>query len=305
MSQEQKPTAKIGVIGGSGLYQIEGLTDVSEFYPDTPWGKPSDSLIVGTLNGERIAFLPRHGRGHRISPSDLPYRANIYALKMLGVNWVLSVSAVGSMKEEIQPLDLIVPDQIFDRTTLRTRSFFGDSEGIVAHIPFAQPFCETLRPIVYQEALKSDVHQVHFGGTYICIEGPQFSTIGESRIYRQWGVDIIGMTAIPEAKLAREAEMHYVTLAAATDYDCWHEGHDSVTVEMVINNLNQNTARAKAIIASTVQRIGELERQISLNASVAMHCSCGTSLQNGIITDRSLIPPQTTEKLGLILQKYR
>lgn len=301
---EAKLTAKIGVIGGSGLYEIEGLSDIKEFYPDTPWGKPSDSLIVGTLNGEQIAFLPRHGRGHRISPTNLPVRANIYALKMLGVEWLLAVSAVGSMKETIEPLDLVIPDQIFDRTSARVHSFFGDNEGIVAHVPFAQPFCETLRPVVYQEALKSGAREIHFGGTYICIEGPQFSTLAESRTYRQWGADIIGMTAIPEAKLAREAEMHYVTLAAATDYDCWYEGHDSVTVEMVINNLHKNTARAKEIITNTVKRIGELEREIAANSTVALHCNCANTLRTSIITNPKLVPEQTLEKLGLIVKKY-
>jgi len=301
---ETQPSAHIGIIGGSGLYQIDGLTDVQEFYPDTPWGKPSDALIVGSLNGERLAFLPRHGRGHRISPTDLPVRANIYALKMLGVAWVLAVSAVGSMKEEIVPLDLVVPDQIFDRTLGRTNSFFGDSAGIVVHTAFAQPFCETLRPVVFEEASQSGARQVHNGGTYICIEGPQFSTLAESQIYRSWGVDIIGMTAIPEAKLAREAEMHYVTLAAATDYDCWYAGHTSVTVEMVIANLNKNTMRAKQIIANVVQRIGALERESSTNKNFEWRCGCANALQNAIVTDRQLILPQTVQKLGLLLKKY-
>ncbi|HEX2912335.1 MAG TPA: S-methyl-5'-thioadenosine phosphorylase [Chloroflexia bacterium] len=290
------PEAKVGVIGGSGLYQIDGLTEVEEFYPDTPWGKPSDSLVVGKLEGVAVAFLPRHGRGHRISPTDLPVRANIYALKMLGVEYVLSVSAVGSMKEEIAPLDMVVPDQLFDRTVARPRSFFGDKEGIVAHIPFAEPFCQSLRPIL-REVSDASGATTHYGGTYICMEGPQFSTRAESTIYRQWGVDIIGMTAIPEAKLAREAEMHYTVLACATDYDCWHEDHESVTVDMVVANLQKNVARSKEIIRRFVPLAGALD-------SSTLQCGCDKALATAIMTQRERIPAETVEKLGLIVKRY-
>jgi 5'-methylthioadenosine phosphorylase len=293
------PEARIGVIGGSGLYQIEGLTDVEEFYPDTPWGKPSDALTVGTLEGQRVAFLPRHGRGHRISPTDLPVQANIYAMKMLGVRWLLSVSAVGSMREEIAPLDLVVPDQIFDRTLTRPRSFFSKESGtagIVAHIPFADPFSKPLREMLSKAANTSGA-KVHEGGIYICIEGPQFSTRAESTIYRQWGVDIIGMTAMPEARLAREAEMHYACLACATDYDCWHDAHESVTVEMVVNNLNQNVARAKATIKAVVPLIAEMDKSDYQD-------ECDNALSTAIMTDRSRIPAEAIEKLGLIVKRY-
>ncbi len=290
------PQAKVGVIGGSGLYQIDGLTEVEEFYPDTPWGKPSDALIVGKLEGVAVAFLPRHGRGHRISPTDLPVRANIYAFKMLGVEYLLSVSAVGSMKEEIAPLDLVVPDQIFDRTTARVRSYFADQSGIVGHIPFAEPFCQSLRPVLYEVAQEAGA-TTHNGGTYICMEGPQFSTRAESTIYRKWGVDIIGMTAIPEAKLAREAEIHYVLLACATDYDCWRDGHESVTVEMVVANLHKNVARSKEIIRQFVPKVAGLD-------STTLKCGCGEALATAIMTQRSLIPSTTVEKLGLIVKRY-
>jgi 5'-methylthioadenosine phosphorylase len=290
------PEAVVGVIGGSGLYQIEGLTEVEEFYPDTPWGKPSDALMVGKLEGVSVAFLPRHGRGHRISPTDLPVQANIYAFKMLGVKYILSVSAVGSMKEEIPPLDLVVPDQIFDRTVARPRTYFGDHSGIVGHIPMAEPFCQSLRPIL-KEVSEASGAATHYGGTYICIEGPQFSTRGESLIYRQWGVDVIGMTAIPEAKLAREAEIHYVLLACATDYDSWHESHESVTVEMVVENLQKNVGRAKEII----------RRFVPLAAALPeghLECGCDKALATAIMTDRSRVPAESVQKLGLFVQKY-
>lgn len=293
------PEAKIGVIGGSGLYQIEGLTDVEEFYPDTPWGKPSDSLMVGTLEGQRVAFLPRHGRGHRINPSYLPFHANIYAMKMLGVRWLLSVSAVGSMKEEIAPLDFVVPDQLFDRTVLRPRSFFEASAGtagIVTHIAFADPFSKPLREMLIEAAGQSGA-KVHAGGTYICIEGPQFSTRAESTIYRQWGVDIIGMTALPEARLAREAEIHYAVLACATDYDSWHESHESVTVEMVINNLNQNVARSKATLKAVLPLIAQFDQ-------TDYQDECDNALATAIMTDRARIPAEVIEKLGLIVKRY-
>jgi 5'-methylthioadenosine phosphorylase len=290
------PEALVGVIGGSGLYQVEGLTEVEEFYPDTPWGKPSDALMVGKLGGVPVAFLPRHGRGHRISPTDLPVRANIYAFKMLGVQSLLSVSAVGSMKEEIAPLDMVVPDQLFDRTVARPRSFFSDQAGIVGHIPFAEPFCQTLRPIL-KEVSEASGATTHFGGTYICMEGPQFSTRGESLIYRQWGVDVIGMTAIPEAKLAREAEIHYALLACATDYDSWHESHESVTVEMVVQNLQKNVGRAKEIIRQFVPLAAALKDK-------SLSCGCEVALSAAIMTDRSRIPQASIKKLGLLVKKY-
>jgi 5'-methylthioadenosine phosphorylase len=288
--------AKIAVIGGSGLYDIEGLSDIREFYPDTYWGKPSDIITVGTLAGQRVAFLPRHGRGHRFNPTDVPYRANIYALKMLGVEWVISVSAVGSLREEIAPMDLVVPDQIFDRTSLRARSFFGDNDGIVAHVTFADPFCEKLRGILYEAAIQTGARKVHNGGTYICMEGPLFSTRAESNVYRSWGMDVIGMTALPEAKLAREAEMCYAVLACSTDYDSWHESHESVTVEMVINNLSNNVARARQIIKTVVPQLGQLSK--------ADKGECDNALANAIMTDRRKIPPETIQKLDLLVSKY-
>ena len=293
------PEARIGVIGGSGLYQIEGLTEVEEFYPDTPWGKPSDALTIGTLEGQRVAFLPRHGRGHRISPTDLPFQANIYAMKMLGVRWLISVSAVGSMREEIAPLDLVVPDQLFDHTVLRSRSFFDNragTTGIVTHIAFAEPFSKPLSQMLFEAAQHSGA-KVHKGGTYICIEGPQFSTRAESTIYRQWGVHIIGMTALPEARLAREAEMHYAVLACATDYDSWHESHESVTVEMVVNNLNQNVARSKATLKTVVPLIATFDQ-------TDYQDECDNALATAIMTDRSRVPAEALEKLGLIVKRY-
>ncbi|MDP2952445.1 MAG: S-methyl-5'-thioadenosine phosphorylase, partial [Chloroflexota bacterium] len=237
--------ARIGVIGGSGLYEMEGLADIEEARVKTPFGDPSDTIVVGTLEGTRVAFLPRHGRGHRISPTRLPARANIYALKSLGVEWVISVSAVGSLKEEIRPLDLVVPDQLIDRTRSRVNSFFED--GPVVHVGFADPFCPVLSRSLYEAAREAGA-RVHRGGTYVVMEGPLFSTRAESDLYRSWGASVIGMTALPEAKLAREAEICYATLACATDYDCWREGHESVTIEMVIANLTQNVATAKQIL---------------------------------------------------------
>jgi 5'-methylthioadenosine phosphorylase len=293
------PEARIGVIGGSGLYQIEGLTEVEEFYPDTPRGKPSYAMTIGTLEGQRVAFLPRHGRGHRISPTDLPFQANIYAMKMLGVRWLISVSAVGSMREEIAPLDLVVPDQLFDRTVLRSRSFFesrAGTAGIVTHIAFAEPFSKPLSQMLFEAAQHSGA-KVHKGGTYICIEGPQFSTRAESTIYRQWGIHIIGMTALPEARLAREAEMHYAVLACATDYDSWHESHESVTVEMVVNNLNQNVARSKATLKTVVPLIAKFDQ-------TDYQDECDNALATAIMTDRSRVPAEALEKLGLIVKRY-
>ncbi len=290
------PEAKVGIIGGSGLYHIEGLAGVEEFYPDTPWGKPSDALLVGRLEGAAVAFLPRHGRGHRISPTDLPVKANIYALKMLGVEFVLSVSAVGSMKEEIAPLDMVIPDQLFDRTVARTRSYFEENNGLVGHIPFAEPFCQSLRPLL-REVAEGTAGQTHYGGTYICIEGPQFSTRAESRIFRSWGVDVIGMTALPEARLAREAEMHYCVLACSTDYDCWHTDHESVTVEMVVANVQKNVARSKEIIRRFVPQAAALSGQ-------HLECGCSQALSTAIMTQPAAVPPATIERLGLIIKRY-
>lgn len=283
--------AQVGIIGGSGLYQIEGLADVEEVKINTPFGAPSDAVTIGNLQGRRVAFLPRHGRGHRISPSELNVRANIYALKSLGVEWIISVSAVGSMKEEIAPLDVVIPDQLFDRTKSRPSTFFGD--GIVAHVSFAEPFCPQLSTTLYQAATTAG-GRVHRGGTYICIEGPQFSTKAESRIYRQWGVDVIGMTALPEAKLAREAEICYATLAFATDYDVWHASIEAVTVEMVVANLQKNAEMAKRIITQAIPRLSQTR-----------DCpTCPQALENAIITQRGLIPLAARERLALLIGKY-
>jgi len=246
------PEAKIGVIGGSGLYQIEGMTDIEEVRVKTPFGEPSDAIIIGDLEGMRIAFLPRHGRGHPISPTELPSRANIYALKSLGVEWIISVSAVGSLKESIHPLDLVIPDQIIDRTKSRVNSFFEG--GLVVHVSFAEPFCPVLSEILCQAALDVGA-RVHPEGTYIVMEGPLFSTKAESNLYRSWGASIIGMTALPEAKLAREAEICYATLACVTDYDTWHETEESVVIEEVIANLERSTDTAKRIIRVAAARI--------------------------------------------------
>ena len=238
-------TVKVGVIGGSGLYEMETLTEVEQVKIETPFGDPSDEYILGTLEGVRVAFLPRHGRGHRISPSELNFRANIYGFKKLGVEHILSVTAVGSLKENIHPLNVVVPDQFFDRTRQRVSTFFGD--GLVAHIAFADPICPDLSELIFQAAVENGA-RVHRGGTYLCMEGPAFSTRAESNVYRQWRMDVIGMTNLQEAKLAREAEICYATMAMVTDYDCWHEEEEDVTVEAIIQNLMKNAALAKKII---------------------------------------------------------
>jgi 5'-methylthioadenosine phosphorylase len=294
MSQPATPTARLGVIGGSGLYAIEGLQDVSEVRITTPFGDPSDTIVVGTLDGVPIAFLPRHGRGHRLSPSEVPSRANIYALKSLGVEWVLSVSAVGSLREDYAPLDLVVPDQLFDRTKSRPNSFFEG--GVVAHVSFAEPFCPHLSGLLWETMSDMQGFTAHRGGTYVCIEGPLFSTKAESRIYRQLGCDVIGMTALPEAKLAREAELHYATIACVTDYDVWHESGETVTVEMVVANLQRNVANAKRILGALVSRIPP--------RGAAVSCSCGSALANAVMTDPSLITAPLRQKYGLLLGKY-
>ena len=287
-------TAKIGIIGGSGLYQMPELTDVEEVSVDTPFGKPSDAFIVGTLEGERVAFLPRHARGHKLLPTELPFRANIYAMKLLGVERILSASAVGSLQEQYAPLDMVIPDQFFDRTRARAHesTFFG--EGIVAHITFAHPVCAPLGDVL-EESCRAGGVNVHRGGTYICMEGPAFSTVAESNVYRRWGMDIIGMTNLQEAKLAREAEICYATLALVTDYDCWHEGHDAVSVETVVEYLNKNVRNAQVIMREAVRRLASAERT----------CGCGSALKNAIFTPPELWPAATTEKLEAIIKKYQ
>ncbi len=284
----------VGVIGGSGLYEIEGLTDVREVKLETPFGVPSDSYVTGALGGAKMVFLPRHGRGHRLLPSEVNYRANIYGMKTLGVEHIISVSAVGSMKEEIVPGHIVIPDQFFDRTQgKRASTFFGD--GVVGHVQFADPVCPDLSPLL-AEAARNVGATVHQGGTYICIEGPNFSTRAESNIYRSWGVDIIGMTNIPEARLAREAEICYGTVALATDYDCWHEGHDDVSVDAVIAIIQQNVATARNIIKSATELIVKQRQQ--------RMCPCAEALKFAIMTDKSLIPNKTREALEPIIGKY-
>ena len=284
------PEARIGVIGGTGLYQIEGLADTAEAIVDTPFGAPSDAIVTGVLNGVGVAFLPRHGRGHRIMPSEIPSRANVYALKSLGVERVISVSAVGSLREDIRPLDMIVPDQLIDRTVGRPSTFFGG--GLIAHVGMADPFCPELRGLLHQSAAAMGARS-HPAGALVTINGPQFSTRAESFMYRAWGADIIGMTAMPEAKLAREAEMCYSILACSTDYDCWHESEEPVTVDMVVENLMRNTALSKAILADVITRVGQ-----------AQGCACGSALENAIVTDRSMITPEAREQLSLLVGKY-
>lgn len=283
-------SGKIGIIGGSGLYAMSDLKNVKEIKIDTPFGPPSDAYISGELGGKELVFLPRHGRGHRILPHDLNFRANIFGMKKLGVERIISVSAVGSMREDIEPGHIVIPDQFFDRTRMRSSTFFGN--GIAAHIQFADPLCEALRKILYDSAVDAGA-VVHNGGTYICIEGPQFSTRAESLIYRQWGVDIIGMTNIPEARLAREAEICYGTIALATDYDCWHTSQEDVTIDAVLEIIKNNVQMAQKIIKNAISIIGK-ER----------NCECASALKNAIITDKSLISEEQKEKLGLIIGKY-
>lgn len=283
---------RIAVIGGSGLYEMEGLTDVHEVRPKTPFGEPSDAITIGRLDDRQIAFLPRHGVGHRINPTNLPARANIYALKSLGVEWTISVSAVGSLREEIRPLDMVVPDQIIDRTRNRVNTFF--EEGIVAHIGFAEPFCPVLSSLLISTTEGLDV-PVHRGGTYVVMEGPAFSTKAESRLYRSWGCDIIGMTAIPEAKLAREAEICYATLACATDYDVWHETEAAVSVEMIIANLLRNVETSKKVIRGVIGQVPLADRR---------DCTCSTALRDAIVTAPDRIPDQIKKDLAPIIGKY-
>jgi len=282
--------AAIGVIGGSGLYELEGLTDVTWRKVPTPFGAPSDAYCVGRFAGRRVIFLPRHGRGHRVTPSELNFRANIWGFRFLGARWVISVSAVGSMKEAIRPLDLVVPDQFYDATRRRVSSFFGD--GIVAHVGMAEPVCPDLAAALAKAAQETSA-TVHRGGTYICIEGPQFSTKAESRIYRSWGVDVIGMTNMPEAKLAREAELCYATLALATDYDVWHETHEAVSVEAVVQNLMKNVATAKDVLRRVIPTIAP-----------SRTCECPSLLKSAVITNPRAFPAATRKKLALLLDPY-
>ncbi len=282
--------AEIGIIGGSGLYSMPGFTEVREVRQSTPFGDPSDAYVLGNLQGRKVAFLARHGVGHRILPTELNFRANIYGFKHLGVNRILSVSAVGSLKEEHKPLDFVIPDQFFDRTRHRIDTFFG--EGIVAHISFADPVCSELAQILEAACKKSGVTGKR-GGTYLCMEGPQFSTKAESNIYRSWGMDVIGMTNLQEAKLAREAEICYVTVAMVTDYDCWHPHHDSVTVDQIIGVLHKNAENAAKVVKEAVALMPQQRG-----------CKCGSALGHAILTDRTKIPAATREKLKLILDKY-
>ncbi len=280
----------IGVIGGSGLYEMEGLEAVREEAVRTPFGDPSDRYILGRLQGRPVAFLARHGRGHRLMPSELNFRANIFGFKLLGAEWILSASAVGSLKEEIKPLDIVIPDQFFDRTKARPSTFFGN--GLVVHVSVADPTCHVLGEILYRAGRLVGAG-MHRGGTYVCIEGPQFSTRAESRIYRSWGVDVIGMTNLQEAKLAREAEICYATIALVTDYDCWHPDHDAVTVEMIVDNLVANARTAQRVIAEAVGRL-----------PIARDCECAHALRYAIITRPEAVPERVKRDLAPIIGKY-
>lgn len=286
--------AKIGIIGGSGLYKMEALKDIQELEIDTPFGKPSDAIILGKLDNTPVAFLARHGRNHHLLPSDLPFRANIYAMKSLGVEYLISASAVGSLQQEAKPLDMVIPDQFIDRTKNRISTFFG--EGIVGHITFGDPVCGQLSQVLGDAVASLNLSEVnlHRGGTYVCMEGPAFSTKAESNLYRSWGAKIIGMTNLPEAKLAREAEIAYATLALVTDYDCWHPDHDSVTVEMIIGNLTKNSVNAQQVIQETVKRL----------TANPPHSEAHSALKYAILTPLDKIPVATKEKLHLFLQKY-
>jgi 5'-methylthioadenosine phosphorylase len=281
------------VIGGSGLYQIAGLTEIEEVSLTTPFGEPSDVLFIGTLAGERVAFLPRHARGHTLLPTEIPFRANIYAMKLLGVERIISASAVGSLREELKPTDIVFPDQFFDRTRQRASTFFGG--GIAAHVSFADPVCKNLVDTL-ERAARAELREIdiHRGGTYICMEGPAFSTKAESEAYRSMGMSVIGMTNLQEAKLAREAEICYATIAMVTDYDCWHPGHDSVTVEMIIEFLNRNAANAQKLVAAAVAELVNKPRT----------CKCGDSLRHAIITSADRVTPGVRQRLGAIIGKY-
>jgi 5'-methylthioadenosine phosphorylase len=283
-------SAQIGIIGGSGLYDMAELTDRDDVTLTTPFGDPSGPYVLATLRGRRVAFLARHGAGHRLMPSELNFRANIYGFKTLGVERIISASAVGSLKHEYPPQDIVVPDQFLDRTKGRVGTFFG--RGLVAHVGFSHPVCPDLSRLAHESATSVGA-RAHLGGTYVCMEGPQFSTLAESRLYRSWGMDVIGMTNLQEAKLAREAEICYATLALVTDYDCWHPDHDSVTVEMIVTNLMQNAKTAQAIVADLVGRL-----------QPGRTCPCATALATAIITSRDAIPEQTKRDLAPIIGKY-
>ena len=282
---------RIGIIGGSGFYQMEGLTDIEETEVETPFGKPSDALILGTLDGKPVVFLPRHGVGHRLLPSDINVRANIYALKSLGVEWLISVSAVGSLRQEIEPRHFVIPDQLYDHTKHRKSTFFGD--GITAHVSLAHPFCSQLSTFLSTAATETGA-VVHTGGTYICMEGPAFSTQAESELYRHFGFDIIGMTAAPEAKLAREAEICYAVLACSTDYDCWHPEHDDVTTEMILENVRFNVEASKKAVRAAVAKIPDGQR----------NCACSTALQYALATHPDKISTAKRHQLKFLLDKY-
>jgi 5'-methylthioadenosine phosphorylase len=281
---------RIGIIGGSGLYGMPGLTDTRELRVKTPFGDPSDVFVVGTLEGRRVAFLARHGRGHRLTPSEINYRANICAMKMLGVERILSVSAVGSLRDDLPPLDFLIPDQFFDRTRLRVATFFGG--GVVAHVGFDKPTCTNLSAHIAEACDRAGV-KAHRAGTYVCMEGPQFSTLAESHTYRQLRFDVIGMTNLTEAKLAREAELCYATIAMITDYDCWHPEHDAVTLDEIIGNLSRNTANVQRVLHEVVRELPD-----------ARSCKCGSALAHAILTDRAAISRATKKRLAPIIGKY-
>ncbi len=286
--------AKIGIIGGSGLYQMDALQNIQEVHLDTPFGSPSDAYMIGELEGAKVAFLARHGRNHRLMPTELPFRANIYGMKRLGVEYIISASAVGSLKEAVKPLDMVIPDQFIDRTRNRISTFFG--QGVVAHIGFGHPVCGNLAKILADsvESLNLIDVDLHKGGTYVCMEGPAFSTIAESNLYRSWGATVIGMTNLPEAKLAREAEIAYATLGLVTDYDCWHTDHDHVTVEMVVDNLRRNAINAQKVIQETIKKLHQSPPSSDAHSA----------LKYALITPIEAITPEARERLGVLLDKY-
>jgi 5'-methylthioadenosine phosphorylase len=283
--------AKIGIIGGSGLYSMPGFTNQQEVVLDTPFGAPSDAYIVGEMAGKPVAFLARHGRGHRLTPSELNFRANIHGFKQMGVEWIISLSAVGSLKEEHKPLDFVIPDQFVDRTMGRQSTFFG--EGLVGHVGFGDPVCGALAKLLHHACAEAGVAS-KLGGTYICMEGPAFSTKAESNLYRSWGMDVIGMTNLQEAKLAREAELCYATVAMVTDYDCWHPEHDAVTVADIVRNLHHNAENAQKVVQKAVELLSTGERS----------CPCASALEFALITDKSKVPAETRTKLELLVGKY-
>ena len=285
-----KPQASLGIIGGSGLYSMPGLTDTKEIRVKTPFGDPSDAIVLGTLEGKRVAFLARHGRGHRLLPGEINYRANIYAMKLLGVERIISASAVGSLKEELRPGEFLVPDQFFDRTKGRVSTFFGD--GLVAHVTFAHPTCADLSTVLADASVHCAV-PVHRKGTYVCMEGPQFSTLAEANFHREMRLDVIGMTNVTEAKLAREAELCYSTIAMITDYDCWHPEHESVTVAQIIATLNQNSDNAQKVLRQAVKTL-----------PAKRNCKCGSALAHALVTDAKVVPKSTKKKLAAIIGKY-